>query len=85
MVINHRDQSDVREAGRTILSSMNAEELTQAIAAEDIASLKRVKGIGAKTAGRIILELKDKLGSGLSDQIIAGQSKKGQLGDNNSI
>ena len=26
MVINHRDQSDVREAGRTILSSMNADE-----------------------------------------------------------
>jgi Holliday junction DNA helicase RuvA len=44
-----------------ILSSMSAEELFDAIRREDSLALKRVKGIGAKTAGRIILELKDKI------------------------
>lgn len=44
-----------------ILSSISADELMIAIANEDTLALKRVKGIGAKTAGRIILELKDKL------------------------
>jgi Holliday junction DNA helicase RuvA len=44
-----------------ILSSTPASDLLQAIASEDTAALKRVKGIGAKTAGRIVLELKDKL------------------------
>lgn len=44
-----------------ILSSTPADDLLQAIANEDTAALRRVKGIGAKTAGRIVLELKDKL------------------------
>lgn len=44
-----------------ILSSISADDLMTAIASEDNLALKRVKGIGAKTAGRIILELKDKL------------------------
>ncbi len=44
-----------------ILSSLGADELFQAIKSEDSLALKRVKGIGAKTAGRIILELKDKI------------------------
>lgn len=44
-----------------ILSSVSADDLFLAIANEDSQALKRVKGIGAKTAGRIILELKDKL------------------------
>jgi len=45
----------------TILSSITPDELEQAIQGEDIAALKGVKGIGPKTAGRIILELKGKL------------------------
>jgi len=44
-----------------ILSSMQVDDFYQAIEAEDIQSLKRIKGIGAKTAGRILLELKDKI------------------------
>ena len=44
-----------------VLSSMSASELVQAIRAGDEAALKRVKGIGGKTAGRIVLELKDKI------------------------
>lgn len=45
----------------TILSSITPSELYRVIESEDLNALKRVKGIGAKTAGRIILELKGKL------------------------
>lgn len=46
---------------RIILSSLTPAELERIIAAEDSRSLEKVKGIGAKTAQRIILELKGKL------------------------
>jgi len=46
---------------RIILSSLNTDELERAVAGEDNRTLERVKGIGAKTAQRIILELKGKL------------------------
>ncbi|MDR2414953.1 MAG: Holliday junction branch migration protein RuvA [Odoribacteraceae bacterium] len=45
-----------------MLSSMNAEEVTAAILTENVNAIKSVKGIGLKTAQRIIIELKDKLG-----------------------
>ncbi|MDP5169267.1 MAG: Holliday junction branch migration protein RuvA [Bacteroidia bacterium] len=44
-----------------ILSSLSPAELYDAIRSEQINTLKGVKGIGAKTAGRIVLELKDKI------------------------
>ena len=46
---------------RIILSSLTPEELERAVATEDIKTLERVKGIGSKTAQRIVLELKGKL------------------------
>lgn len=46
----------------TILSSMNPEEILVSIARENDERFKQVKGIGAKTAKRIILDLKDKIG-----------------------
>lgn len=46
---------------RIILSSLTPEELERAIAMDDSKTLERVKGIGAKTAQRIILELRGKL------------------------
>lgn len=46
---------------RIILSSLTPDELYKVIAAEDTRALEKVKGIGAKTAQRIILELKGKL------------------------
>jgi len=46
---------------RIILSSLTSDELEKAIALDDIKTLERVKGIGAKTAQRIVLELKGKL------------------------
>jgi Holliday junction DNA helicase RuvA len=44
-----------------ILSGMNADELAQAIAAEDLVRLAKVPGIGKKTAERLVLELRGKL------------------------
>lgn len=46
---------------RIILSSLTPEELERAVALEDSKTLEKVKGIGGKTAQRIILELKGKL------------------------
>ncbi len=46
---------------RTILSSLTSEELRGAIAAENVSKIQSVKGIGAKTAQRLIIELKDKI------------------------
>ncbi len=48
--------------GRMMLSSLSAEELENAILTDNVVVLKKIKGIGAKTAQRIIIELKDKLG-----------------------
>lgn len=44
------------------LSSSQPDELVRAIVNSDVAFIKKIKGIGPKTAQRIILELKDKLG-----------------------
>lgn len=46
---------------RMILSSMSAAEIQKAIVTADINALKQIKGIGLKTAQRIIVDLKDKV------------------------
>ena len=46
---------------RTMLSSMTCEQIQQAIASGDIPTIQSVKGIGAKTAQRVIIDLKDKI------------------------
>ncbi|MGJ8713582.1 MULTISPECIES: Holliday junction branch migration protein RuvA [Maribacter] len=46
---------------RTMLSSMSPSQVRDAIANGDVASIQAVKGIGAKTAQRVILDLRDKV------------------------
>ena len=46
----------------SVLSSLSVTDLVQAIQAEDVEKLATVPGIGKKSAGRIALELKDKVG-----------------------
>lgn len=57
---------------RMMLSSMSSEEIRTAILAEDINKIKSIKGIGMKSAQRLILELKDKIVKG-------GGTDSGQL------
>lgn len=52
---------------RMILSSLTSAEVFEAINAGDVATLKSVKGIGAKSAQRIIVDLKDKLDELVTD------------------
>ena len=49
---------------RMMLSSLYSEEIRNAILAEDINKIKSIKGIGLKSAQRLILELKDKVVKG---------------------
>lgn len=49
---------------RMMLSSLTAEEIRKAIISEDINKIKSIKGIGLKSAQRLILELKDKVVKG---------------------
>ena len=46
---------------QVMLSSMTPDEIKSAIIGEDVAAFKKVKGVGPKTAKRIILDLKDKI------------------------
>ncbi|CAB4334499.1 unannotated protein [freshwater metagenome] len=47
----------------TILSALPADELRTAIGNEDVARLKQTPGVGAKGAQRLVLELKDRIGT----------------------
>ena len=59
-----------------VLSSLDARELQAAIANEDVKTIQSVKGIGGKTAQRIVLELKDKMRKeGLLDKSIEIQPR----------
>lgn len=56
---------------RMMLSSLKAEEVSRAIYQGNVKLLESVKGIGKKTAERLVLELKDKAGRSFSGQTIS--------------
>jgi holliday junction DNA helicase RuvA len=66
-------------SARMILSSLSPAELNEAILSEDINRLKSVKGIGLKSAQRLVLELKDKIVKGENasfETLIKAESNK---------
>ena len=46
---------------RTMLSSLTPKQVREGIACSDVALIQSIKGIGAKTAQRVIIDLKDKI------------------------
>jgi Holliday junction DNA helicase RuvA len=56
---------------RMMLSSLSSNEIIKAIATENVNALKGIKGIGLKTAQRVIIDLKDKVGKNLSIENIS--------------
>lgn len=67
-------------SARMMLSSLTSDEIRNAIIAEDVNRIKSVKGIGLKSAQRLVLELKDKVikGEGAEAGVIFRQ-------DNNAV
>ena len=62
-------------SARMVLSSFSAEEFRQAVLAENVNLIKSVKGLGLKTAQRLILELKDKVAAlGIEPQSVGGDA-----------
>lgn len=50
------------KSGITMLSGMNADEIVAAIRTENLAKLTAIPGVGRKTAERLVVELRDKIG-----------------------
>ncbi|MGK0674163.1 MAG: Holliday junction branch migration protein RuvA [Halothiobacillaceae bacterium] len=55
-----------------ILSGMNAQEFADAVRRNDVSTLVRLPGIGRKTAERLIIEMRDRLGEDLVGSISSG-------------
>lgn len=68
-------------SARMMLSSLSAEEIRQAILSEDVARIKSIKGIGVKSAQRLIIELKDKVvkGEGADSSELFGGSDRSEI------
>jgi Holliday junction DNA helicase RuvA len=64
-----------------VLSGMGIDDLVQAIAQQEVGRLVKVPGIGKKTAERLLLELKGKLGDALPGTGAAAQVKSDAQGD----
>lgn len=64
---------------RLILSSLSPDEVTQAILAGNVAVLQGIKGIGAKSAQRIIVDLRDRVGKGAGiDELFISKDNTGR-------
>ncbi|MBK5208730.1 MAG: Holliday junction branch migration protein RuvA [Flavobacteriaceae bacterium] len=60
---------------RTMLSSMTTDEIQQAIASNNVGVIQSVKGIGIKTAQRVLVDLRDKISKTYAiDEVYASQS-----------
>lgn len=66
---------------RIMLSSIPAAELEQVIVGGDARRLKSVKGVGAKTAERVIVDLKDKVRPGAADAVAAAAAGSAEAFD----
>lgn len=64
-----------------MLSSMSVSEIQTAIASEDVKAIKSIKGIGLKTAQRVILELKDKVQKEVGNIAAAPASQQSAVKD----
>ncbi|ERJ84104.1 Holliday junction DNA helicase RuvA [Peptostreptococcaceae bacterium oral taxon 113 str. W5053] len=69
------------KSGLSLLSVMNIYQIKQAVLMNDSNSLSKANGIGKKTAGRIILELQDKI-INMDDDLIIGTQKELSVSEN---
>ena len=70
--------------GIAILSDFTVDQLSLAIASGDAKTLTKASGVGLKIAQRIVLELKDKLASGLTVQSDSGSASAADIADGSS-
>ena len=64
-----------------MLSSMTPDEMRAAIISEDVNTLKRIKGIGPKTAKRAILDLKDKMLKDSGEEMVLASPQDNTIRD----
>ena len=64
------------------LSSSNPDQLMQSIVQSDVRAIQALKGIGPKTAQRLILELKDKISKEIGAAAVAGSKSSGAPSNN---
>ncbi len=62
-----------------ILSGLSADELARAVSDQDVTRLTKVPGIGKKTAERLLLELKGKLGADLGPSAVASTGNQSDI------
>lgn len=71
------------KGGLAVLSTITTDDLRVAVISEDAKAISKAPGIGAKTAQKVIIELKDKLN--LEDVIEPKSDANFQVNDNNSM
>ena len=73
------------KSGITMLSGMSADEIVSAIRTNNIARLVAIPGVGKKTAERMVIELRDKIGELAADGSAASASTSGADGGSDSV
>jgi Holliday junction DNA helicase RuvA len=59
-----------------VLSTLGADELAEAVEAEDLDAIERVPGVGRKTAQRLVLDLKGRLDHGVAPTVAAPRGEE---------